>query len=120
MTKLYLDDLRPRPGIDWIVVRSYNAFVDYIDKYGVPDYISFDHDLGEDWYPKSQEDLTKEINYEEVHQEKSGYHCAKYIVDNNLELHDWNVHSMNPVGKRNIINLLTSYQNKKNDPRFNE
>lgn len=51
-------------------------------------FISFDHDLGSD--------LT-------------GYDVAKYIVDNEIQLTGFTVHSMNPVGAKNIIDLLTHY-----------
>ena len=59
MKRLYLDDLRPIPeGFDG--VRSFEEFVGYVTANGLPDYISFDHDLGE---------------------EKSGYDCAKWLVE---------------------------------------
>ena len=37
---------------EWKIVRTYDAFVSYILKYGVPKMISFDHDLGEEHYKK--------------------------------------------------------------------
>ena len=55
---LFLDDFRmpedtfnymPLPIyniVDWHIVRSYQAFIDYIQYAGVPKIISFDHDLG--------------------------------------------------------------------------
>ena len=51
-------------------------------------FISFDHDLGSG--------LT-------------GYDAAKYIVENEHRLDGFSVHSMNPVGAQNIIDLLTHY-----------
>lgn len=50
--------------------------------------IDFDHDLG--------------IG-------KTGYDLAKYIVENNIHLEFFRVHSMNPVGARNISELLEHY-----------
>ena len=35
---------------DWVVVRSYNEFVDYITKNGLPKLVSFDHDLAPEHY----------------------------------------------------------------------
>lgn len=91
MKKLYLDDLRPLPD-GFIGVRSYAEFVGYITKYGLPDFISFDHDLG---------------------LEESGFDCAKWLVDYCLDhqqkLPDFVVHSQNPVGKENIIGLLENF-----------
>ena len=44
--KLYLDDLRTTPeGFERVY--SYEEFVAYLQHYGLPDFISFDHDLGE-------------------------------------------------------------------------
>ena len=90
--KLYLDDLRPIPE-GYIGVRSYKEFVTYIIDSGLPDFISFDHDLG---------------------LQESGYDCAKWLVnfclDNNLRLPKFDVHSQNPVGKENILSLLLNFK----------
>ena len=83
--KLFLDDVRPAPDDSWTIVRSYDDFVAYISRYGVPDLISFDHDLGAG---------------------KSGYDCAKWLMENGYCLKMWRVHSMNPVGRDNIKFLL--------------
>lgn len=57
---LYLDDFRDPidsafyrkekvyAELDWIVVRSYNEFVKKVEELGIPDVVSFDHDLGGD------------------------------------------------------------------------
>lgn len=50
---LYLDDVRTPtetlPGYKpWYVVRNYNEFVEWISKNGLPDFISFDHDLADE------------------------------------------------------------------------
>ena len=43
---LYLDDLRTTPeGFERVY--SYEEFVAYLQRHGLPDFISFDHDLGE-------------------------------------------------------------------------
>ncbi|MDN3674295.1 hypothetical protein QWY99_14625 [Flavobacterium branchiarum] len=92
MKKLYLDDLRPIPE-GHIGVSSYTEFVTYITDSGLPDFISFDHDLG---------------------LEESGYDCAKWLVnyclDNNFRLPKFDVHSQNPVGKENILSLLQNFK----------
>ena len=99
--KMYLDDLRtPIERFDFIA-RSYDEAISIIKKYGIPNYISFDHDLGVD----RNDNLLK-----------TGYDLAKWIVDsdlnNDLKLPQdftYRVHSQNPVGKRNIIYLLKQY-----------
>lgn len=117
---LYLDDFRDPIDsayymnnsiyeiIDWIVVRNYNEFIKCVEENGIPEVISFDHDLADSHYQHQSE-----INYD-VFSEKTGYDCAKwfidYIIDNNLELPKTIlIHSMNPAGSLNIKSLFDSY-----------
>ena len=103
--KMYLDDLRT-PIIEFdFVVRNYDSAISVIKKHGVPNFISFDHDLGVD---STGVPL------------KSGYDLVKWIIKNDLENKylipldfTYKVHSQNPVGKRNIISLLDSYLTNK-------
>ena len=45
---LYLDDLRNTPeGFERVY--SYEDFVAYLEQKGLPNFISFDHDLGEEF-----------------------------------------------------------------------
>ena len=57
---LFLDDLRDPatvyPGEEWVVVRSYDAFVHHITQHGRPAAISFDNDLGCDEHGASLPD----------------------------------------------------------------
>lgn len=43
---------------------------------------------------------------------KEGYDVAKYIVENQIPLLGFKIHSMNPVGRKNIYDLLTHYNYK--------
>jgi hypothetical protein len=79
---------------EWIIVRSYSEFVNWIEKNGLPDVISFDHDLGEE--PQSGMDAAKWL--------------VDYCLDNELKLPSWLVHSVNPPGYENIKGLLTSFE----------
>lgn len=103
MRKLYLDDIRNPTTKGWDIVRSYEEFVDYVTKNGVPDMVSFDHDLG--------------VEEHQV-ETKTGYDVAKWLCDycyeNGLPLPEWNVHSANPVGRDNIISVLKSFEKKLN------
>jgi len=130
MKKLFLDDIRVpsdcvgymslRIGIDsaiynedWDIVRSHDEFVDYIEKNGVPDIISFDHDLSDEHYDpsmyKSSEAYGKKY---ESFKEKTGYECVKwlaqYCVENAIPMPTCYVHSMNPVGRDNIFGVINS------------
>lgn len=91
MKHLFLDDLRVVPN-GFSGVKSYLEFTDFILKNGLPEFISFDHDLGE---------------------EKTGYDCAKWLVEycmnNKFPLPEFFVHSQNPVGKENIQRLLDNF-----------
>lgn len=97
--KMFLDDLRPCPS-DYVCVRSYKEAINMILAEGMPNFISFDHDLGT---------------------EESGYDLAKWLVefdmnkDGKLIDKDFSfvVHSANPVGKVNIESYLNSYLNFK-------
>jgi hypothetical protein len=90
------------------LVRSYDEFVDYLSNNPMPELISFDHDLSIEHYAVFEDKPGVTIPYD-TYVEKTGYHCAQYIVDNGFDLTCWAVHSFNPVGKRNIQNLLRSY-----------
>ncbi|MBK6834245.1 MAG: hypothetical protein IPG89_08240 [Bacteroidetes bacterium] len=104
--KLFLDDIRNVPMVfpnltntDFVIVRSYADFVSYIKENGLPSFISFDNDLGEDENHLVLPD---------------GYDCAKWLVhESDLNLKDltFNVHSANPVAKKQIEGLLTNYIN---------
>ena len=113
---LFLDDLRD-PNLflndtkTWVVVRTYNQFVETITKQGLPNFISFDHDLADEHY----EGIVDYDNYKE----KTGYDCAKWLVEycmkTNQSLPEWQVHSMNPVGRININMILSIYKDKEED-----
>lgn len=118
---LFLDDIRNPYNVygytnqiiycrPWDVVRDYESFVTYIKNNGIPNTISFDHDLGDSHY--SYQNTT--IPYDEFN-EKTGYHCAQwlinYCIDNNLDIPQRVlIHSMNGVGSKNIQSLFESYK----------
>ena len=112
LKKLYLDDVRIPQTEGWTIVRNYDDFVKWVEENGLPDVVSFDHDLAEVHYDPS----TWRQSF--VYHEKTGYDAAKWICEycwgNGLPLPDWNVHSANPVGRDNIISLLQNFQKKLN------
>lgn len=101
----YCTDVRYRTE-NWVLVQNYDEFVKFITEEGLPDLISFDHDLADEHYAFRG-------NYKEL-KEKTGYHCAKWLVDycfqRNIPLPECLVHSMNPVGKQNISLYLENYR----------
>lgn len=85
------------PSVDNITwVTDYKQFCDYIDQNGLPDWVCFDHDLGE-----------------EGDDEKNGYSCAKYLVDycqeHDLDIPDFEIQSSNPVGAENINSIMNNW-----------
>lgn len=104
--KLFLDDLRTVDMVydksresEFDIVRTYQDFIEYINKNGLPEFISFDNDLGLDENGKVAPD---------------GYAAAKWLVyESNLDLRNlkFKVHSANPVASEQIKGLLTNYIN---------
>lgn len=102
--RLFIDDTRvPRqvglPNEDYTIVRDYATAIAIIELFA-PQVISFDHDLQD--YDKSGKEWT-------------GYDIAKTMIEYDRHIpiftkqFQYNVHSMNPVGKKNIENLLSDY-----------
>lgn len=104
--KLFLDDERDPTDVswlspenmsgEWVIIRNVGDAVQYITNHGAPSLISFDHDLGEG--------------------QPTGMELAKWIVEADLdgkivlpEDFDFQVHSRNPVGTRNIASYLGGY-----------
>lgn len=116
MTRLYLDDIRTPVDEDWVVVRNYQQFVDYIQTNGIPDLITFDHDLAEEHmkdYFLNQYNGVEVINYDSF-EEKTGMDAAKWLIDycldNNKELNMVTVHSANPCGSENILGIINNFK----------
>jgi hypothetical protein len=131
MRRLFLDDIRnPKDCLsymkddvydeNWDIVRTYDEFVDYITKNGVPDEISFDHDLADEHYdPSMYLSSSIYVGKYDSFKEKTGYDCAKwlsdYCVNNIVPMSKFYVHSMNPVGRdniRSVLNTLNKILNK--------
>lgn len=128
---LFLDDYRQpidcasymyRKGVDckiyhkeWNIVKSYGQFINWINQNGLPDFISFDHDLND--LEELQESLEKNEWFDSIsNKEYTGMDCAKWLVnyclDNNKSLPKFAVHSANPCGASNIEGLLNNFKEK--------
>lgn len=118
--KLLLDDMRDlsdcyplHPAYleqNWVVVRNYDDFVEVITKAGLPEFLSFDHDLADEHYsPEMYNGNAYDALYDGF-KEKTGLHAAKwlvdYCIDNTLPIPEYTVHSFNPIGKENIKSYL--------------
>lgn len=113
MYTLFLDDIRFPEDVPYdyrfglyknaVICRSMDDAVWTVKHRGIPGFISFDHDLSDEHYGKDTG-------------EKTGYTFAKwfcdYIMDNNLQLptsFNYRVHSMNPVGAKNIDCFMRNF-----------
>ena len=96
---LWLDDLRKPSDLflnrveTYFVARSYEDAIFYLANFREDEsyedlFIDFDHDLGTS---------------------KSGYDFAKYLLEHNISIGGFSIHSMNPIGVTNIYELLTHY-----------
>ena len=108
MYSLFIDDERFPPSKsqkgEWVIARNMNEVKNIVNERGFPNFISFDHDLGEeDGIPLP-----------------TGYDVAKWLVDYDIDHgsmpadFDFYVHSQNPIGAKNIQNYLDSYLKIKN------
>jgi hypothetical protein len=120
MKKLFLDDFRSPYDVfkntldpdyennnSWTTVKSYEDFVNIIESKGLPEIVSFDHDLSQDHY--LQENQEGDIQYLKL-SEKTGYHAAEWLInfcsEKGVKFPKYKVHSQNSQGKINIIKLI--------------
>jgi hypothetical protein len=91
---LFLDDERDPPANDqeWVIVRTSDDAMAAVEAYGIPSFISFDHDLGGD--DTAMKFLRR---------------FADHVLDTGADLTgmDFYVHSQNPVGRDNIVAFVT-------------
>ena len=94
--KLFLDDLREVSYVssetDWKIARTSLEALKIVFEYGMPKFISFDHDLG-------NED-TAMVFLKQLY---------AYFPDLK-ELPEYQIHSANPIGKENIISFMESWK----------
>jgi hypothetical protein len=100
----------------WLIVKTYDEFVSVIREKGLPDIVSFDHDLhpehydfifnDENWFNKDDEII---IDYD-IFTNKTGYHAAEWLIEycanKGIDMPICLVHSQNSLGNKNITNLL--------------
>lgn len=103
----------------WNIVRSYKQFVEFIEANGLPDIISFDHDLADVVELKEELDPNEWFNFSE-NREYTGLDCAKWLIDycikHKKDLPKYIVHSANPIGAKRISDLLNDF--KKYESKF--
>ena len=125
---LWLDDLRNPfldvegrvPGgndkwnINWVL--NYEQFVLWVEMYGLPDAISFDHDLAPEHYTPEYfwDDYEESKKFQEWksknYKNQTGEGCAKWLmqfcINNKKQLPEIFIHSANPVGEDKIKDVF--------------
>ena len=96
---------------EWSIVKNYDEFTKWITLNGLPEMVSFDHDLADEHYSPAM--CGDAADYPTEFEEKTGLDCAKwlvdYCIDNKLDFPCFEVHSMNPVGSDRIRNYIQDY-----------
>lgn len=95
--RMFLDDEREPPDGVWEIVRTYEAATELVCKRGLPEFISFDHDLG----------ANPDGSIARTGADFARWLCD-YIVDHHPDSSgfSWYVHSQNPIGAENINSRL--------------
>jgi ASC-1-like (ASCH) protein len=112
ITSHSLENMSGVPNNGWVVVRTYEDFVQTIEERGIPNVVSFDHDLDEEHirhYYKVTES-TGVIEYGNL-KVKTGKHCAEYLVQQCKAQQPKNlpevfIHSANKWGVKEIRKVL--------------
>lgn len=96
---------------EWDVVRSYGQFTAWIEKNGLPNVISFDHDLAD--VPELKEELPYFEWADENGREYTGMDCARWLInycmDNNKKIPTCLFHTQNTVGYDNMKTIIKNY-----------
>lgn len=124
---IFLDDERKPsqvtwvelPLVEWLVVKNYDAFVKAVLAFGIPKFVSFDHDLADEHYQEYARAIHAAnpefgvFHYEKM-KEKTGMECVKWLVDYCLRkgqpFPEYTVHTMNVIGRENIISYIESFK----------
>ena len=130
--KIYLDDVRTPVNPDWVVVRSYDEFVEKVRELGFEniDVISLDHDLGDTAMREYFNNVSPNYTLDYSHiTEKTGMDCAKWLVDYYYDHYNLSedlisrkskkligitfpkvyTHSANPIGSANIMGYINNF-----------
>ena len=122
---LFLDDAREPndvkwvdlPPYHWVVVTNFKEFVKTVKEKGIPETVSFDHDLCQEHYDEytvahDERMLSRGTIRYNIFTEKTGYDCAKWLAELCIQLKkpipQYYIHTLNPIGKENIRSILES------------
>lgn len=122
---LFLDDERVPQNVFWVkipqnvpwtIVRNYKEFKQAIEINGIPTFVSFDHDLADEHYSMTQDEVNSSSyqNVVDSYREKTGFDCLKWLVSNlnytGTPFPDYALHTMNSIGKDNMEKYILAYK----------
>lgn len=93
--KLWIDDIRRKPSDYDFWAKSYDEAIEILNTKKIT-HISFDHDLG------SEQDNGMDTGYDIARV------IEKWAHDGDIPPMTWDIHSSNPVGRRNIDQAMKS------------
>jgi len=113
--RIYLDDVRTPTQGNWVLVKTYEEFIDKVKEVGFDniDYVSLDHDLGDEAIMEYHTNVAPnfKLDYNNI-KEKTGLDAAKWLVEqwmNGNSIFKVLTHSANPIGSANIIGYINNY-----------
>ena len=131
---IYLDDIRTPIDSRWIVVRTYDEFVEKVTELGLENIssISLDHDLGDSAMHEYYTNVSPnyKLDYSNI-DEKTGYDCAKWLVNHYYDRFPSDgtrsrkaiifpqvvVHSANPIGSANMMGYINNFLMNEHQPQ---
>lgn len=120
---LFLDDERfpehvtwkKLPKVDWVIVRNYYDFVDYIQTNGLPDFVTFDADLSFSHYIDPLETDNSSPTRERDGVDCFGWLC-NYCSEKGIKFPSFELHTMNSIKKDKMEWLFIDF--KKQHPKL--
>lgn len=139
MKRIYLDDMRTPVEPGWIVVRTWDDFVDAVTEIGLDKIhiISLDHDLGDTAMYEYRNNVSKhyKLDYDNI-DEKTGYDCVKWLIGHFYNMYPERlempyterkrteilfpkvvVHSANPIGSANMMGYINNFYKNEGQPQ---
>jgi hypothetical protein len=116
---LFLDDVRNPPAHlskVFDTVRDFDQFKEWVETYGIPELVSFDHDLHiehVEYFFNRGGFRNPPDPREGYFVNPTGYECADWLIRRCIELDRYPrfviVHSANPVGSEQIYNMFSAF-----------
>ena len=105
--RLWLDDERPPPPDYDYWVKTADECIEALDS-GLYSHVSLDHDLAAEHYHG-------DLPAKEAYKEKTGMAVVDWMVEHEKIPWSIRIHTMNPVGRKNMANALRAFLERNQD-----